>query len=60
MVPRRSVDYFLLRRSLKVGLAADPRWSARKSIDASGSDSSSRGAESWRRTRDRDHPRATS
>ena len=35
-VPRRSVDHFLLRRSLKVCPVADPDWPARESIDARG------------------------
>ena len=57
MVPRRSVDHFLLRRSLKVGLAADPDWSARESIDARGL-RTHRAVELDRGggTRDRDHP----
>jgi hypothetical protein len=36
MVLRRLVDHFLLRSSLKVGLAADLGWPARESIDARG------------------------
>ena len=56
MVPQWSIDHFLLRRSLKVDLGADVGRPAREWIDALGSDSSSRGAGSWRRQRDRGLP----